>query len=54
MDINQPILFSEIAFFINITKVISSVNWTLIKKLNRVNIDQQKGIVIYSKVSHSR
>ena len=51
MDISQPILFSEVVFFINITKVTGLVNWTLIKKLNGVNIDRQKGVIIYSKVS---
>ncbi len=40
MDISQPILFSEVVFFIDVTEVTGSVNWTLIKKLNRVNIDQ--------------
>ena len=39
MDIGQPILFSEVAFFIKVTKATSLVNWTLIKKLNGVNID---------------
>ena len=54
MNINQPILFNEIAFFVEITEATNSVNWVLIKKLNGVNIDWQKGFAMYSKVSHSR
>ena len=54
MDIGHPILFSKVAFFINITEVTGSVNWTLIKKLNRVNIDRQKDVIIYSKISRLR
>ena len=40
MDIGQPILFGEVAFFVEVTEAIGLVNWTLIKKLNRVNIDR--------------
>jgi hypothetical protein len=40
MDVSQPILFGEVVFFIEITKAIGLVNWTLIKKLDGVNIDQ--------------
>ena len=38
-DVSQPILFGEVVFFVEITEVTGSVHWTLIKKLDGVNID---------------
>ena len=52
MDTGQPILFGKVMFFIEVTETTSLINWTLIKKLDGVNIDWQKGFAIYSKVSH--
>ena len=54
MGVSQPILFGEVVFFVEVTEAIGSVNWILIKKLDEVNIDWQKGFVTYSKVSRSK